>query len=1248
MLNLYTETTFQVTPATRASVVDYRIPRRNGSYDRSKFSSRQNDRSFTKNEQAFASHVLASESSIFFRRSKSYPRTFHWSIVNEGRVLQIRCSDLARSEGDVKEAYFTLRFEFQDSIIPRGATFADSDNGEEIHVFICTTKNELFHLRLPTTAFRDPDVLQTENLTQWCQYLESSALGIDTVHRVYASSPQEVFLSFISGMVQRLQQRSRDGSWTQDNYDDRTWGASLRGIVSRRGLQTIEYGAIQLDSRTAQAMATSPDGKFLFTVCLNHTLRVWNLLTGKVVVTNDLLDAVRDPNDRTHLNPAEDALLQIFKLPLQRYPVLLTYTPQDGGQFKFWDIKGGTTEPLFIEDKYPGVKLSSPDPDPSGNTMWSLVGFGLNPGTDFKPAQLWVLWRNHNYHQLYNCQFEFSSIVNSWKSNWIKCASTSSSKNVAPDLVKSDPEDPASKWLDFLFHPGRYSEDGLETALSIFEEATAVKLPSSQRTAPLRQRMGAVVAAGVSLRKYGDSDLDFQRFCADTDSHWRNFYRIVETVNDGRNAPLSLAYDVYTEMVWITMADKCCAIRECSKIELLQQNEVEDIDDLEEVAARAWTHRKVSTDDGESFRDLAVLISAARTFRESFGADFAKDLIVAIEEDMSIGAEFVTPTRIYEIFDSIGFSDAISNDVFERLETDLTPIGGLSSLTNELFLGVLELLVVKSKRTKSTLRNTMFGNLLWSAGMVDLISSRRQLLMDLLTLAIFVEGELNQEDVKLTAFDASELFHHITPLLRLYDRNLWLVSHFRLVPVEIMGPDGHPNAARQAAKPNPENYRLVSIFEDTLGKAVRPQPAADKPLMYSLTDQLSEIDDWASGKDTIATEDGAVYLQCDLLMQGEFDLATDFLKFQPSTSWSSYVKGRLAIAKGEYDMAANYFRKSSYGLARGKAVGNLVALSAGLLSMIEAEYFNNGLPLYLHHITALFEAAKAFNQASQFAHLTLEALQSRQKEPVANFRADVLSRLFNAELQLSRLDRAYDALVQLPDPALQRSSATAVINSILNSRSSVTGAPGAVKILQSLPWTTYPHLARHMDQHLVSLAKNQTSVGTKYSQWLAGDGSLDYLAILYAMRVAQKDYHGAVTVLYDRLRLIRRSGRARHDPQATALRQVLLSLINVMACVGPEEAYLLAEVDDKARLSQENEENAPVNVENVKRRRRIIITLEDLRKEYQEILDKCSRIERGDFDFEIDGETDEEDDDDFLGDQSRLNLSSRLSDTMEF
>lgn len=148
--------------------------------------------------------------------------------------------------------------------------------------------------------------------------------------------------------------------------------------------------------------------------------------------------------------------------------------------------------------------------------------------------------------------------------------------------------------------------------------------------------------------------------------------------------------------------------------------------------------------------------------------------------------------------------------------------------------------------------------------------------------------------------------------------------------------------------------------------------------------------------------------------------------------------------------------------------------------------------------------------------------------------------------------------------------------------------------------------------------------------------------MLYTLRVSQKNHGGTVSVLYDRLRLLRKSSRVRNDPQATALRHILLALINLMASVSPEEAYIIVDVDDQKRSERDSHtEDQTTESLQMNKRRRVVVTLEDLKREYQDVLDRCSRVERGDFDFEI--EEDDEIYDGDVADRSRLNLFSRLS-----
>src|SRR2546423_6771629 len=307
-------------------------------------------------------------------------------------------------------------------------------------------------------------------------------------------------------------------------------------------------------------------------------------------------------------------------------------------------------------------------------------------------------------------------------------------------------------------------------------------------------------------------------------------------------------------------------------------------------------------------------------------------------------------------------------------------------------------------------------------------------------------------------------------------------------------------------------------------------------------------------------------------------------------------------------------------------------MSAGMLSRMDADSFYNGIPRYFQHVLALFEAFRAFGHAADFAHLALQALQPGQKEPTFVFKWEILSRLFTAELKCSRFLAVFTAVAQFTDHALQKSAMIALIDAILSS-TSITGLAGGLRVIETLPIGLHPQLARHVDQHLASLAKKQRSIPGLHNQLWTSDGDVDYLGVLHALRIAQKDYRGAVAVLLDRLRLIKKSSHARNDAEATQIRHALLALINALSCVAPEEAYLLMDVGESPKANGavvQSSGDAAHQTEET-RRKKIIITLDDLRKEYQQLLDKCSRIERGDFDFEMDEHGSDEGDEEFRG-----------------
>lgn len=305
----------------------------------------------------------------------------------------------------------------------------------------------------------------------------------------------------------------------------------------------------------------------------------------------------------------------------------------------------------------------------------------------------------------------------------------------------------------------------------------------------------------------------------------------------------------------------------------------------------------------------------------------------------------------------------------------------------------------------------------------------------------------------------------------------------------------------------------------------------------------------------------------------------------------------------------------------------LSEMSAGLLTMDDTDFFNSGVSRYFQHILALFESAEAYSFAAEFAHLALAGLSHDRSRSVEEDQDDLLSRLFTAELQCSRYVQAYTALIQLEDEQVRESCAAGWIDALLGrTRLSRLEATDSMRLLRQLPLDLHPHVARVLDDHLSSLAKKQGSIPGMSGRIWSNENGIDYLKILYALRIERQDYRGAVSVLMQRLYLVKKSSQARNDSQATILRHTLLALINALSCVAAEEAYVVTPVREWMTDSKDvRRDSHGRDLETGwKRRQRMVVTLDDLRREYQQLLDKCSRIERGDFDF--DAGSDEEGD----------------------
>jgi len=151
--------------------------------------------------------------------------------------------------------------------------------------------------------------------------------------------------------------------------------------------------------------------------------------------------------------------------------------------------------------------------------------------------------------------------------------------------------------------------------------------------------------------------------------------------------------------------------------------------------------------------------------------------------------------------------------------------------------------------------------------------------------------------------------------------------------------------------------------------------------------------------------------------------------------------------------------------------------------------------------------------------------------------------------------------------------------------------------LFSYPWA---QLADEADEELAKQAKKSLSLSSKP----------EYYKILYSWRLKRNNYRGAAQAAFERLERLRaeRRGRA-SDPRDERLVEGYLLLINAMASVGGEEAWVIREPvkEMKGLINGTKEE--------VGKGRRGLVTLGDVRREYQEELDRLASVEQGRFAF---------------------------------
>lgn len=1189
-------------------------------------------------EESYARKHLATESSVYFRTKAASPRSFLWRVLNDRQILEVQCVDLTQEGDQRSESWLTFRIGFKDSIREGGIAFADAEDADALEIFVLSSKCELFTITLKRDLLLRRTVPTGFDPTTCVKVYASSPLTASChAYRLFAMNSRELIVSLTDGSFMRLTRKANESGaqWLETIHDTRSW-KSLR-VFSKR--HTVKYGALEVDISAIAATAKSPDGQVLWTVSLDHTLRAWSTENWKVLATMDLLNDRLEKEDALKrqpyaTSPGQGTMMHIVVPPSgenslarmdrdERYSLVI-HSPKNH-EFKMYEVFNTQDESegptIRLTDLRPTAQLVPPIEELMQTNIWQLEQFFVKAGSDWDQTQLWILARSGAMCKTFTITFNLldDGVEDVWQNAWttVDDGPLTMDRLRLGDAFPGDVEPksdsaitPSERWLGFLTYPGRFSAAALETALHIYRRArTKSNTPSPRLTSiedPFEERLSNAISSKVILGRLENDIPDYDKYRIDMQGQWQLYFSLLSHLHNRRHESISLAYDSANGLPWKLCADFIAPTRMLNDVEQRIMNTHLLRKDLAAAVDRDLVNAIYPIKEKGGMKPvLSRYLAIAKLYRcglsgavqETFRHNAAMEALHSSDEAQQ--------SRVGSFFESSGLMSETTDQDLEDIAEWTKDVGGTRALDDDYFLGMLEWL-----DSEGGVRNTSDGRVLNRYGVKFTVATAQAtlehahaILLDLLALLTLLGGDGTDEQVSLDLHE-EKMFDAI--LLRLRHNQLlsWLAANSTQ---EVTGPGEHVTIDNRREPVSPLENIFIGDWRSWIhGKA-----------RLSLPELLTSWSNaWTYGTDLVSNWDGIVsHILAFLLQSHEYDLAADFQKFLSDTAWHRYLQARLHLTTGDHAIASACFQDAASELAKSPV---LEIDTASLLTPKELEYFGAGQAKYFEHVAKLFGDLKIYTMSADFAELALEILASdagttdfgrsladidRKKssdspmigrvniaqEEVRVMKAKLhygklLHTRFKALVETGRFQDAYEALANGAYPPEQRHGAfqTFIEKCVKQD---------AIPTFLAMPFEG--ELAAETDKALAELARTALASG------LTTAAPASYHQVLYAFRTQRGDFRGGAEILYEHLERLRHSNDRRVlDPEDEMLLHAYVLLINTMACCSEDDAWVLAE---------------PITSVHGDGAKRKLVTLADVRREYNAEMDRRSNILAGRF-----------------------------------
>jgi nuclear pore complex protein Nup160 len=961
-------------------------------------------------EEKFKLANHATSASIYFRPSTRFPRCILWRILGDFEVLCITAVDFTKPESHA-ELETTFRFIFPEPVQPATIGFADAPGRDELIVYALTQGGIFYTLNLTPDFLLHKSVLRRGSKTSdFCATYYPSAFVLHTPHFLLPLDHESLIIPLQDGNILKLEKNYKAcqdsepllvskhynftdigavsdpsiTSYAEKTFSDSSYFGFIKNKMPWVGSGTVQYGQSTVTHTTVvSAIAHNPSprpGKspnhdrpttdpLLFTVSVDHSLKVWSLKRESLLRVTDLFNEPQSAavKMKTWLDPSPSHLLTIIDDSFQEDHsfYLVSFSSASTGKFKFWaatHYENGQFKDLV--DLYPNDMFEARPP--GATAPWIISEFRVTSVTSENPSvyDLWVLWKSDTNFQIQNVRFDIKD-VKSWWDQWT--TATSDTVHILPRRMVSreSSENVADHWMDWVFYPGRFPETVLESALLIYANNFLMRLPPGSPTETLQAKVARVVSSAVETHKDSMGSLDFEKYRNEIDLQWDRFSRLCMELDKERREALSLVSDPVSGLVWTVNVDGITALRGCTETEAMWHNFSTPDRNLEMLSSRMSKRLGAGLCD-KGLSDAMLLIYAANELNESLSEITLNKCIAHLQEEVVKDEMLSISDLMWALYENC-LDQEVPSDTYDKIESLFQSIKDPQIA----FQSVMSSLFHAEIHAGST-RLTSFGVKVLVGGTQEVIHVNHELVFQLVFLLIYVTFAEDNQTFRIS--QPEELYHQLVNYFREYEILSWMAQNSASLPAPPQSSDDEISSALVDLRVSGENSSigkmgsvLQLVLKDNFGP---PLPSSGRPGSVSISACIRQF---LAGLELSDNGDGVTNVVQALLGAGSAESATSFSKFLPSTFWGTYMAARILLTAHQYAAAVSRFNNAAYGMCKfylslffppdyltsPSATASSATAAATNILLPESGAVGSGLARYFLHIATLFDEANA-------------------------------------------------------------------------------------------------------------------------------------------------------------------------------------------------------------------------------------------------------------------------------------------------